>query len=349
MSEKEPRRVIIDCDPGIDDALAIILVMEAAIAKPAELEVLAITTTQGNASLADATLNACRLVDHFAPRLSQPVPVFAGAEHPLTRTHAPPEWPGHGPQGMGACSEAPRTSPESEHAALALARLLRAHPPRTVDILLLGPMSNLALAIKLDSSIAARIGRLVFMGGCHMGRGNVTPIAEFNHFNDPEAASVTLTAVPRSVMISWELTLYQSAQTWDWYATHIGTEEGFQQKSLSANQMLMYRATSNYRACNQAGGHPVVMCDAVAAAVYLDDRLVRKASQCVIDVEVSGASRGATLIDWPYRRHEADSASSSSSAVSPSSPHSRPEPPVRVVEELDHALYTSMLEHALSK
>jgi inosine-uridine nucleoside N-ribohydrolase len=128
------------------------------------------------------------------------------------------------------------------------------------------------------------------------------------------------------------------------YAKHIGTEEAFESETLSDNQMLMYRATENYRASNQEGDHPVVLCDAVAAAIYLDERLIRKSTHCRMDVETSGASRGASLLDWPYRRHEADSSTSASGSSSPAS-----EPTVRVVEQLDHSLYTSMLERALSK
>jgi purine nucleosidase/pyrimidine-specific ribonucleoside hydrolase len=181
----EPRRVVIDTDPGLDDALAIL----CALASPA-LAVAGVTTVAGNIGLATTTRNAGRLLA-LAGRPE--VPVIAGAAAPLAR-------PGfdtadiHGKDGLGGVVLPDPAAAAERGAADWLAALLRRAPAGTVDVLALGPLTNLAQLIDIAPDAAARIGRIIAMGGAIHDRGNIGPRSEFNMAADPEAADRVLGA-----------------------------------------------------------------------------------------------------------------------------------------------------------
>ena len=175
------RKIIIDTDPGQDDAVAILL----ALASP-EIEVLGITTVAGNVPLALTTRNA-RAVCELAGRPE--IPVHAGADAPLTRRLVTAEHV-HGRTGLdGADLPEPAMQVGKAHAADFIAEALRREPPGAVTLCALGPLTNLALAFERAPDAAERIGEIVLMGGAYFEVGNVTPAAEFNIFVDPEAAA----------------------------------------------------------------------------------------------------------------------------------------------------------------
>jgi inosine-uridine nucleoside N-ribohydrolase len=171
--------VLIDCDPGHDDAMAILL----ALASP-EVEVLGITTVHGNQTLDKTTANALRVLE-LAGRTD--IPVAAGAERPLIREPAVAREV-HGDSGLDGPELPDATgSPVAEHAVDFLAaRLLES--PRPVTLVPLGPLTNVALLLARHPRAAAKIERIVLMGGA-VAEGNVTPAAEFNVWVDPEAAA----------------------------------------------------------------------------------------------------------------------------------------------------------------
>ena len=172
--------VIIDCDPGHDDALAIML----ALARP-ELDVLGITTIGGNSSLANTTRNALRVL----ALLDRPdVPVAAGPPQPLVRAlETAPEV--HGASGLdGADLPEPVSVPRPEGALEFLRAMLEA-APAPVTLIPVGPLTNIALLLRTYPGIADRIAHICLMGGS-MGAGNWTPAAEFNIWVDPEAARI---------------------------------------------------------------------------------------------------------------------------------------------------------------
>ncbi|HWI62262.1 MAG TPA: nucleoside hydrolase [Symbiobacteriaceae bacterium] len=178
--------VIIDTDPGIDDALAIAL----AVRSP-ELNVVALTTTYGNADVANTTRNARHLLERLG---AGRVPVFPGAARPLVRAPALAVET-HGAEGLGHAAVPPRngkTSPQRVEAPGALLRLLSA-AGEPVTVIALGPLTNLALALALDRDLCCRgVREVIWMGGSAGAPGNTTPVSEFNAWCDPEAARAVL-------------------------------------------------------------------------------------------------------------------------------------------------------------
>ncbi|MDQ3859697.1 MAG: nucleoside hydrolase [Actinomycetota bacterium] len=171
--------VLIDCDPGHDDAIALLL----ALASP-ELDVLGVTTVAGNQTVAKTTANALRVLE-FVARTD--VPVAAGADRPLVREPFVAAYV-HGESGLeGPELPPPSTEPLAEHAIDFLAERLLASP-HSATLVATGPLTNVALLLARHPDAAARAGRLVLMGGS-IGEGNVTPAAEFNVWADPEAAA----------------------------------------------------------------------------------------------------------------------------------------------------------------
>jgi len=180
-----PHTLIIDTDPGADDVIALLFAMAA----PEALALQALTTVAGNVPLAKTSRNA-RLACEWAGRPD--IPVYAGAERPLQRTpiHAADI---HGREGITGVTVHEPAAPLAEgHAVDYLVRTLRAAPERSVTLAMLGPQTNLALALAQAPDIARGLRELVLMAGAHFNGGNITPTAEFNVFADPHAAEAVL-------------------------------------------------------------------------------------------------------------------------------------------------------------
>jgi purine nucleosidase len=193
-----PRRIIIDCDPGVDDAVAILL----AFAAPEAVKVEAITTVIGNVVLKQTTANALRIRD-LAGRGD--VPVYAGCPRPIM---APVERRAsvHGGDGLGDIGlPAPTGAVAPEHAVDALIALIRANPG-AITLCPIGPMTNIALALVKAPDIAPLIREIIFMGGAAFQPGNSTPAAEFNFMIDPHAAQIMLTAGVPLTMFGLDVT-----------------------------------------------------------------------------------------------------------------------------------------------
>ena len=189
--------IIIDTDPGIDDAVAILL----ALASP-ELEVLGIVAVAGNVPLATTARNARSIVE-LAGRPE--LPVYAGCPRPLGGKPLDAER-SHGSSGLGdLVLPVPAQPPRTEHGVFYLVDRLRHAAPKSVTVCALGPLSNIAMALVLAPEIAAGVAELVLMGGATRGQGNVTAVAEFNIHADPHAAALVfdsglpITMVPLDV------------------------------------------------------------------------------------------------------------------------------------------------------
>ena len=192
-------RVVIDTDPGIDDAVAILF----ALSSPA-FEVLGITTVAGNIGIATTTRNAGRLLALMG---RQDVPVIAGAASPLARKGFEASEI-HGNDGLGGVVFAPPMVEPGQGATEWLAALLLREPAASIDVLALGPLTNLALLVQDHPAAARRIRRLIAMGGVIYEAGNVGPRAEFNIAADPEAAAIAL----RSGLPIWLIPLDATRQ-----------------------------------------------------------------------------------------------------------------------------------------
>jgi len=187
------RRIVIDTDPGQDDAVAILL----ALASP-ELEVLGITAVAGNVPLALTERNA-RIICELAGRPE--MRVFAGCDAPMGRKLVTAEHV-HGKTGLDGPQLADPVMPlQDQHAVDFIIDTLRREPAHTVTLCPLGPLTNIATAFQKAPDIVARVQQIVLMGGAYFEVGNITPAAEFNIYVDPEAAQIVFrSGVPLVVM-----------------------------------------------------------------------------------------------------------------------------------------------------
>lgn len=190
--------LIIDCDPGVDDAVGLMLALNAP-----ELEVLALTAVGGNVPVSATSRNA-RMLAQVAGRAD--VPVFAGADRPLVRE---PAGAGefHGAEGLGDQTPfAPAAALAPGHAADAIIEAVMTRPVKSVALAVMGPMTNLALALRKEPDLARRLGPVSVMGGARAEGGNITASAEFNIWADPDAAAEVLASDCEVVMFGLDAT-----------------------------------------------------------------------------------------------------------------------------------------------
>src|SRR5450830_1144471 len=177
--------LIIDTDPGADDVVALLFAM----ASPEELSIRALTTVAGNVRL-DKTSRNARLAREWAGR--EDIPVYAGAQKPRLRTPIYAENI-HGKEGIsGVTVHEPKNGLAEGNAVDYLIKTLSSAKPHSITIAMLGPQTNLALALTQAPEITQGIKEVVVMGGAHFNGGNITPVAEFNLFADPVAAEIVL-------------------------------------------------------------------------------------------------------------------------------------------------------------
>ena len=179
------RKIIIDTDPGQDDAVAILL----ALASPEELDVLGVVAVAGNVGLHHNANNARKVVE-LSGRTD--VPVYAGCARPMRRHLVTAEHV-HGETGLNGPDLPEPTMPlEAQHGVDFIIETLMNAEPRTITLCTLGPLTNIAMALVKQPAIAERIQEIVMMGGAYFEVGNITPAAEFNIYVDPEAADVVM-------------------------------------------------------------------------------------------------------------------------------------------------------------
>ncbi len=194
-----PRKIIIDTDPGQDDAAALML----AFASPDELEILGLCAVAGNVPLSFTSRNL-RIVCELCGKPE--AAVYEGALKPLKRPQVTAEYV-HGRTGLdGAELPEPTMAARSEHAVDFMIETLRREPSGTVTICTLGPLTNLALALEKAPDIAGRIQEVVMMGGGFFEGGNITPAAEFNIYVDPDAAKIVFGAGVPLVILPLDVT-----------------------------------------------------------------------------------------------------------------------------------------------
>lgn len=300
--------LLIDTDPGVDDALALLMAY-------AQADVAALTIAAGNVGLGHTVVNALRLTELVAID----TPVFAGCAEPLVLPAADAAFV-HGADGFGdAGLPLPKRAAEAEHAALALIRLTRENPG-ALTLVALGPLTNLALALRLDPTLPQRVARLVIMGGAVTGRGNTSVPAEFNIGFDPEAAHIVFSSWPQFELVDWEATMRHGIPL-DRFEAWLAAGD--------ARARLYDAISQKIRVFMRERGRPgIVLADALAMAVVLEPDCVRRAEHRHVAIELGGSlTRGATVVDWDGRSGQP--------------------PNARIVLEVDQARFDAMIARAL--
>ena len=277
-----PRPIIIDTDPGQDDAVALLL----ALASPEELEVLGVTTVAGNVPL-DLTSRNALIMTELAGRAE--VPVFAGADRPMVRPLIAAEYV-HGKAGIdGAKFTEPTTRLADGHAVDFIVESIRATDH--VTLCTLGPLTNIGLALQRAPDIAARVAQLVLMGGGFFEGGNTTPVAEFNIYEDPQAAAavfasgIPLVAMPLDVTHK-ALTSGRRIEAFQ----ALGNRAG----AATAGMLEFYERYDKER----YGTEGAPLHDPCVIAYLLEPELFRDRN-CHVQIETtSELTMGMTVIDW---------------------------------------------------
>jgi inosine-uridine nucleoside N-ribohydrolase len=198
MVETRPKRVIFDTDPGVDDAMALFLLLRSP-----ELQLDAVTTVYGNVDVDQTTRNAVILLD-VAGRAD--VTVARGADRGLMRKNPFSGAVVHGDNGLGGVSlPTPSREAGPQRAAEVIVERVMAAPGE-ITVIAVGPLTNIALATCLEPKIVENVRELIVMGGAATVRGNVSPVAEANFRNDPEAASIVVAAGYRLVLVGLDVT-----------------------------------------------------------------------------------------------------------------------------------------------
>lgn len=271
-------RVIIDTDPGVDDAFALLLAMRSP-----ELKIEAITPVAGNVPL-DLTLpNALRMVE-IAGRTE--IPVAAGAKQPLLRRLVTATY-AHGENGLGgAVFPEPTTKPVPQPAPQLIGEIIRKYPGE-VTLLTIGPLTNVASALNSDPALAPMVRSLVMMGGSLSG-GNITPAAEFNVYVDPEAARIVFQSGIPITMVGLDVTRKATLTE-----EHVRTLEAAQNPVSQAAAQIGRKAIEHTRERGFLVGPN--MHDSMGIAAFLDPSILTFADYYV-DVETMGElTAGATL------------------------------------------------------
>ena len=280
------RKIIIDTDPGIDDAMAIMLAF-----KSPHLDVLGLTTTFGNVSMEMATQNALSLVE----LAGMDVPVAAGVDKPLTAAPLPHPDFVHGSDGFGNINwPAPKGQADERDASQFIVDTVRAHP-KEVTLIALGPLGNLAKALALDPEITELVDEVVLMGGAAIEPGNVTPVAEANIINDPHAADLVFTADWPVTMIGLDVT----------HQVMMGDAllEKIRQSDKQVGEFL-YRATQFYFDFYRQS-HDIDGCYVHDAStiVYAIDPTVFGCEPGVVRVATEGVAIGQTIVATPDKHY----------------------------------------------
>lgn len=272
------KKVILDCDPGVDDALAIFL----AVRSP-ELELLGVTTVNGNVGIDLTTENARKVLE----QANASVPVYRGAEKPLEK----PLYSSsaiHGDNGLGGVKlPESKLKEEKKPAADYLIEMGR-KSNGDITLITVGPMTNVAEAIQRDPEAMKGYKEIISMGGA-VGAGNITPVAEFNYWVDPEAVKIAIDFGLPFTMLGLHVTHQTVLTPNDFHFMRIiGGKEGEFLSSIHQSYIDAYWQYQGYMGC--------VPHDSLAVAVAADPTLV-KTVYCHVDIATDGLTRGQTVAD----------------------------------------------------
>jgi inosine-uridine nucleoside N-ribohydrolase len=289
MSAHPTRKILIDTDTASDDAVALIMALRSP-----QVNVLAITIVAGNVSVEQGTRNALFTVE----LCGSTVPVFTGAAGPLARPLEDASW-FHGQDGLGDHGYQPATRvAERDFAVDAMVRIIAANPG--IELITLGPLTNLALALHQSPNLAAKVSRCVVMGGAPCCEGNVTPAAEYNFWVDPEAARVVLRSQLPIELVGWQISRGAAVINAQEIEDILALQTRFAEFAIRSNDT----AARAYR--TQTGETGIALPDPTAMALLLDPALSLLSSDHYMDVQVdSGITRGMSVVDRLNVAHDA--------------------------------------------
>ena len=274
---------LIDTDAGSDDAVAILM----ALRQP-DIDVRAITVVAGNVPLAQGILNSL----YFTELCEADVPVFAGADRPLLREYVSADW-FHGADGLGDWGNRyrpQRAKASARHAVDAIIEAARSRPG--LVIVTLGPLTNLALAIRQAPDIVPLVSRCIVMGGAACTNGNVTPAAEYNIWCDPEAARIVFRAGLPLEMVGWEFSTGEFVLSPADIEVVRAIDTAYADFTIDCN----IKGMKGYEI--QTGEIGISLPDGVAMAVAIDPTICTAKSRHFVDVECdSELTRGMTVVD----------------------------------------------------
>jgi purine nucleosidase len=274
------RPLIIDTDTASDDAIALIMAL-----RTPEIRVEAITIVSGNVDVRQGSINARIVLDLCGAA----VPVYEGADRPLIKPRADAGY-FHGRDGLSDVGFAPPAcAAASGHAAFELIRRFGA-APGAIDLVTLGPLTNIALALRIEPRLAAWVRHCTIMGGNPGVIGNVTPAAEYNIWCDPEAAAIVLESGMAITLVGWEQSRDAACLNADEVSRLRDSRHATARFAIACSQAALCAATATQA---EPG---LSLPDPVAMAVALDPAIAttRRAG---IAIPLDGLSRGATLID----------------------------------------------------
>lgn len=276
------RRIIIDTDTASDDAVAIMM----ALAAP-QVQVEALTIVAGNVGLAQASINA----RHTLKICNAHVPVYDGCSVPLLKPASTAEW-FHGEDGMGNQNyPLPVQTTEPQHAVNALIERFRATPGE-IELITLGPLTNIATALSMEPELANWVKRCTIMGGAAATLGNVTPAAEYNFWCDPEAARRVLHSGMPITLVGWELSCGEAT------LSDAEIDSILSLGNERASTAIECNRTALEAVRNLQGQTGLALADPVAMAVALDPTIAIEKSHHYVDVEtVSELTRGMSVVD----------------------------------------------------
>jgi purine nucleosidase len=275
------RTLLIDTDGGSDDVVGLIMALRSS-----DVRVSAITVVAGNVPVEQATRNVLYTVELCEAQ----TPVFAGAAKPLVRDLVTAQW-FHGNDGLGDHGYAPvKRQAESGRAVEAIIETVLANPG--IEVVTLGPLTNLALAIYREPGIVKAIGRCIVMGGAPCCEGNVTPAAEFNIWVDPEAAKSVFRAGLPLEMVGWHLCRGTAALNERDIDSILALKTPVAEFAIRSNSV----AAEAYRV--QTGEVGISLPDPIAISIALQSELCTSSSMHYVDVETaSDLTRGMTVVD----------------------------------------------------
>lgn len=276
--------VIIDSDGGADDASALILLMEQS-----NLQIVAITCTYGNVHLDQACDNVRRTLELMGK--ANDIPVYAGCDKPIIGDIAFDYF--FGVDGFGNNSQKfplPSEDVQPEHASNAIVNYVNQYPGQ-IALVALGPLTNLAVALKLDCNLSDKLKRLHVMGGTSSARGNMSPVAEFNFYADPVAANAVINGLQCPISLSpYELCVEYSA-SWAWY-----------DQWVSSNTTIAYFIDQTYAIANEnakANNGTYANCDLQAATIFVYPETVLSSTLNHVDIETCGTlTYGQSVVDY---------------------------------------------------